>query len=121
MIEVDIEKKDDYLYVAYTGEYRGKIETLQFNSLLDACGKHSCSKMMVDITGCSLNVSGIDRYEYAKEVAKFFGISSKVKIACIVKPDQYNDFAEIVARNRGADYKAFTDKTEGMNWLHQRD
>ena len=117
MIEVYIEKKDDYLYVAYSGEYKGNLETLQLDKLLDACKQHSCSNVLVDIVGCSLSVSELDRYRFAKEIAKFFSMSNPVTIAFFVKPDQYDGFIETMARNRGVNCKIFTNKTEGINWL----
>jgi len=116
-IELDIEKKDGYIYATYKGEYKGELETLHLNNLLDACKKHSCSKVLVEIVECSLSVSELDRYLFAKEVAKFFCMPNPVNIAFFVKPDQYDEFVETMARNRGVDCKIFTNKTEAINWL----
>ena len=117
MIEVNIEKIDDYIYITYKGEYKGELEALQLDKLLDTCKQHSCSKMLVDIIGCSLNVSELDRYRFAKEVAKFFSMQNQVNIAFFVTPDQYDKFIETMAQNRGVNCKIFTNKTESINWL----
>ena len=40
-----------------------------------------------------------------------------IKIACLRNKNKRDDFTEIVARNRGANFRLFTDEYEAINWL----
>ena len=116
-IEISFSKEDNYILVEYSGEYSGNLASLKMDDVLKACDKNTCSKLLVDITRCKLNVSTVDRYRYAKALADRFIAPQRIKIATLVTPEQYNPFAKLVATNRGASYDIFTDKKEALYWL----
>lgn len=62
----------------------------------------------------------LDRYNFGVHIAeKYLNSEPRVRLAVLgnepmIHPER---FGELVARNRGADARAFTDETLALNWL----
>ncbi len=116
-IEINIKKEDDYLFVEYSGEYRGDLATLKIDDIKQACLQYKHPRLLVDITNCKLSVTTIDKYRFGVVIAKKFGFPKPIKTAMLVAPEQYDPFVRLIATNRGALYEIFIDKNEALNWL----
>lgn len=43
--------------------------------------------------------------------------SNLIKIACLRETSKKDDFTEVVANNRGADFKLFNNEKDAIKWL----
>jgi len=116
-IETKIE--EDTLVITLVGE-ADKTEYLalreRVRSILE---KASLRHVLLDLRRAVLHASMLDVFEVARSNPN--AIPSNVKYAVVFSPEtlsiQNVELGENVARNRGADLRAFTDISEARNWL----
>jgi hypothetical protein len=60
--------------------------------------------------------SDTDRFRMGTALAETIG-SSKVYVACLAAPESINHFVELVANNRGAQFKIFSCADAARQWL----
>lgn len=79
-------------------------------------GKAGLGKVLVDARGVTGDLSTIERFEYGELIAELL---SSFKVAFVLHRSlrDPSSFGEIVAVNRGADFKTFTEMNEACDWL----
>jgi hypothetical protein len=77
--------------------------------------------LLIDVREVSGRVPTIlDRFEFGMRIAKHYLASEpRTRLAVLghepmIHPDR---FGELVARNRGADARVFTDEAQALDWL----
>lgn len=120
-VEYRSETRPDYLRVEISGEFsHGAMLPLcdRFFPEAAAAGRNA---VLVDARGISGREPMMaDRYELAVRIAELQArYEPRIRVALLgnhplVHPER---FGEIVARNRGADARAFTDEAEALRWL----
>lgn len=115
---IEFEHRPDYLYVYVSGEQDSlEISRSYWLEIAAECQKSKCSKILIveDIEG---SVTTTEAYQLATEIPQmgFFG----VRIAFVdryLEQQEINQFAEIVATNRGLRAKIFNAVEEAEKWL----
>ena len=83
------------------------------------------SALLVDVRGVAGRVPTIlDRFEFGTRIAPkhYLEFDPRIRLAVLghepmIHPER---FGELVARNRGADARVFTDEAEALGWLLER-
>ncbi len=115
-INTNIEKKDGYIHFILKGEFPGLKILDGFDKIIEASEKFDVKNILLDIRNFDYEISGIESYHIGEYISNKYGINM-IKIACLRNKNKQDDFTEIVARNRGANFKLFTDEYEAINWL----
>ncbi len=113
---LEIEKKDNILFIKATGTYN-RVEFRSFPELmLDICNKECITKIIFDaIELKGTDISQIDRFIMGKEIARYLGF--KIKLAVVWPEKDINKFTETVVINRGGLIRVFGDIENAENWL----
>ena len=123
-IRTTVRAHAEYLEVACAGLY-SRAETLRVGEL--AFGEAARAKLdaiLIDVRAVTGRVPSIlDRFEMGVRIAKnYLESDPRTRLAVLghepmIHPDR---FGELVARNRGADARVFTDATQALDWLLRR-
>jgi hypothetical protein len=113
-----------YLEICCTGLY-SRPEALRLGEMAyreAALAGRDC--VLIDVRRVKGRVPGIfERFEFGTRVARHYRESDpRVRLALLghepmIHPER---FGELVARNRGADARVFTDETEALEWIRNR-
>jgi hypothetical protein len=114
----------DYLEVGCAGLY-SRAETLRIGEVAyDEAARVNRSAILVDVRSITGRIPSIlDRFEMGVRIAKhYLGSDPRIRLAVIghepmIHPER---FGELVARNRGADARVFTDEAQALDWLVRR-
>jgi hypothetical protein len=123
-IKTTIRVHADYLEVVCEGLY-SRAETLRVGEeAYAAAAQANCSAILVDARAITGRIPTIlDRFEMGVRVARhYLATDPRIRLAVVghepmIHPER---FGELVARNRGADARAFTDGTQALDWLLRR-
>ncbi len=81
----------------------------------------TATRVLVDVRGINGRVPTIlDRFEFGVGIARnYLEFDPRIRLAVLghepmIHPDR---FGELVARNRGADARVFTDEAQARDWL----
>ena len=74
-------------------------------------------RLLVDVRQVSPPGSETTRFSAGARWAELF--DAQFRAAFIVRPAMYNGFAEIVARNRGANVAVFFEEAAARKWLNE--
>lgn len=114
----------DYLEVACSGLY-SRAETLRVGEeAYGEAARANRSAVLIDVREITGRIPTIlDRFEMGVRIAKHYRESDpRIRLAVVghepmIHPER---FGELVARNRGADARVFTDRTPALDWLLRR-
>lgn len=67
----------------------------------------------------NMNPSDTDRFRIGTALAETLG--NQVSVAGVAAPESINHFAELVANNRGANFKIFSSMDAARNWILEVD
>jgi hypothetical protein len=123
-IKTTIRVHADYLEVGCEGLY-SRAETLRVGEeAYAAAARANRDAILVDARAITGRVPTIlDRFEMGVRIARhYLETDPRIRLAVVghepmIHPDR---FGELVARNRGADARVFTDGTEALDWLLRR-
>jgi hypothetical protein len=123
-IKTTVRVHPDYLEVGCAGTY-SRVEALRVGQEAYAeAARSDRGALLVDVRGVSGRVPTIlDRFEFGTHIAKqYLEFDPRIRLAVLgheptIHPDR---FGELVARNRGADARVFTDEAEALGWLLER-
>jgi hypothetical protein len=73
--------------------------------------------VLVDATAIPVVLTTTDRYTMG--VAASARLDARVRVALLGAPVTIDGFGELVARNRGANVRVFTDEARAVEWLLQ--
>jgi len=116
-IQFQIEETPDYLSVRVTGEGTADEVWRQYDSIAEHCNRANKNKLLVNYTEAYEELSLWDRY-FLGERAQIFAYQ-RIKVAAVLRPDQLDPkrFGEMVAQNRGVNYRAFPNTEDALEWL----
>ncbi len=120
-VKVDLRVHAEYVELRCTGRY-SRAEALRVGDLAyreaAAAARRSA---LIDVRGVTGSVPTIlDRFDVGVRIATLhLEHRPRIRLALLghepmIHPDR---FGEIVARNRGADARVFTQETEALDWL----
>lgn len=123
-IKTTVRVHPDYLEIGCIGMY-SRAESLRVGEeAYREAARANRSAMLVDVREVSGRVPTIfDRFELGARIAKHYLESDpRTRLAVLghepmIHPDR---FGELVARNRGADARVFTDEAQALDWLLER-
>jgi hypothetical protein len=111
----------EYLELACTGLY-SQAESHRVGDLaFREAARANRNAVLIDVRRIMGRVPGIlERFDFGVRIAKHYRESDpRIRLAVLgtepmIHPER---FGELVARNRGADARAFTDETMALDWL----
>jgi len=116
--DLQMVQREGYWEARYLGAYEKARYKNQMARSVRACEEHQGTHLLVDIRALTgLTTTTQERYEfgrYGAEIAKGHNRVSVVGTADQIDPEQ---FATMVARNRGLQVRAFTDAKAAVEWL----
>lgn len=120
-IETHYEILTPYLYHYFKGSYEFEEMKKAFEETFDLARNKELKKILVN----AMEVFGkppttLERFnigEYVAELCRQFGKPVQIAVAAEIPIVDTERFGEIVARNRGANGRAFTDLNEAKAWL----
>ena len=123
-IKTTLRVHPDYLEVGCEGLY-SRAETLRVGEVAyGEAARANRSAILVDVRAITGRIPTIlDRFEMGVRMAKHYLESDpRTRLAVIghepmIHPER---FGELVARNRGADARVFTDEAQALDWLLRR-
>lgn len=119
-IEKLIEKKNGYIHFKLKGTFQGlKIDKEiinVFSKIVESAVKYDCLRILLDAKDLDYKIDNIERYKIGEYIANIYK-KNLIRIACLRCVNINDDFTEIVAKNRGANFKFFNDELEAINWL----
>ena len=120
-IKTTVRVHADYLEVGCTGAY-SRVEALRIGQEAYAeAARSNRGALLIDVRGVAGRVPTIlDRFEFGARIAKhYLEFDPRIRLAVLghepmIHPER---FGELVARNRGADARVFTDEALALEWL----
>jgi hypothetical protein len=115
-VQLQIQEMPDYLAVRFTGPM--KEAWRQYELIAEHCKRANKNKLLLDFTETHGDLSLAERYHLADKV-EIFVVYNLIKVAAVARPEQFDSqkFAEVVARNRWLDARAFTSAEDAEEWL----
>ena len=115
--QFQIEETPDYLAVRVTGEGRVEEVWRQFDSIAEHCNRANKNKLLLDYTEAYGEISLWERY-FLGDRAQIFAYH-RINVAAVARPDQLDPqrFGDMVAQNRGVNYRSFTNTEDALEWL----
>jgi hypothetical protein len=123
-IRATVQVLPDHVEIVCTGPY-SRAEALRVGREAYAeANRGSRDAVLVDVRGINGRVPTIlDRFEFGVGLARnYLDFDPRVRLAVLghepmIHPER---FGELVARNRGADARVFTDEAQARDWLLAR-
>jgi hypothetical protein len=123
-IKTTVRVHPDYVEIGCTGMY-SRAEALRIGEeAYREAARANRSAVFVDVREVKGRVPAIlERFELGVQIAKHYLESEpRTRLAVLghepmIHPDR---FGELVARNRGADARVFTDEAQALDWLLER-
>ena len=111
--------REHYLEACHRGAYSQKRYLEFMVRSIEACAKYGLKRLFVDITGLTdFHPSTTQRYEMGN-VGSTKGAMLE-RVAVLGTSEQLESrFSTMVARNRGLNVQAFTDRDKALEWLLQ--
>jgi hypothetical protein len=113
-LSYEFEDKSGYLACTVRGHWQlqGVLELI--GVVARECLARGHSRLACDIRPIEGAIPEMDRYWSGKRVGE---LMTGIRILCLGRPDQINQFGIDAARNRGAVLFATSDDREGLEWL----
>jgi len=116
--DVEMVERKGYWEARYLGSWTMARYKKQMEISVSACKENQATLLLVDIRSLAgFAPSTQERYElgrYGAQISKGLDRVSIIGMADQIDPEQ---FATMVARNRGLAVRAFTDATAAVEWL----
>jgi len=116
---VEITKSEEYLQITFSGPFSPTAARDSVDTMVTACAREGCSKVLFDCRPMTGDMSVSDRFETGTYGAA--KIPVQIKIAMLGREDQISpdNFFETVARNRGVNVTVFSDIDAALEWLNK--
>ena len=115
-VRLQIEEMPGYLAARFTGMPVPGEVLQQLELIADHCKRTNNNKLLIDFTAVQAKFSIMDRYNFGEKSRIF---APHIKVAAVFMQEQSDPqkFGEVVARNRGAIVRGFTDIQAAEEWL----
>jgi hypothetical protein len=115
-MQVTSHQESDALFVAISGQWIPREMAEAIAAARAEADRHNLHRLLVDARGVSIPEGGeLDRYLAGVRWADLF--PPPFRAAFLVERAVYNGFAELVARNRGAEIAVFFEEPPARKWL----
>ncbi len=118
LYNLKFENRPEYLYAKITAEKETlEISEAAWKEIVQECKQEKCDKLLVEQDIPEIDISYFEKYECVNNLV---GALMKINVAFVdkyVEQMALNNFAELVATNRGLSVKMFTDSDEAERWL----
>jgi hypothetical protein len=117
--KIEFEQREDYLFAHISGIRTRQIVARATMEILDKAVDLGFSKVLVDVSDLEGTLSALDSYLLVTEVFKSIRWKGMTRAAVydLNAPHIRGMFSEIVARNRGYNYRIFDDLKRAQQWL----
>ena len=118
--ETDVEmiERKGYWEARYLGAYTMARYKKQMDQSVRACEEKKATRLLVDIRPLTgFTPSTQERYEFGKYGASISKNLDRVSVVGTAEQIDPEQFATMVARNRGLQVRAFTDPKAAVEWL----
>jgi hypothetical protein len=119
-----LQPRERFLYVAVGGPFDLPDAQGCIGEVFAMCSARQCAKVFVDARGVEGPIAVGERYEFAAFLAGAHGAHLEeghgaVRLVFLVHESVIDPgrIGEMVARNRGADVRAFSDSSKAATWL----
>lgn len=123
-IHYEVRAHTDYLELVCTAEYAPDVPLQLAEEGLKRAARGGHRALLLDIRGMTGRAPTMaERYDYAVQFTNLqAGVTPRIRVALVGKEPMVHPqrFGEIVATNRGALIRVFTDMDLALNWLLQR-
>jgi hypothetical protein len=115
--QLQIEKTPGYLAVRLIGKWEAEDVWLRYEFMAEQCVLAERNKLLIDATKAHLTISRVDAF-FLGEKSQIF-MKHRLKVAAVGKPERADsqNFAELVAQNRGVRIRVFRDLRAAEEWL----
>src|SRR5262245_55900900 len=115
-IQLQTEEMSGYLAARFTGVPVPGEVLQQLELIAEYCKRTNNNKLLINFTAVQAKFSLMDRYNFGEKSRIF---APHIKVAVVVTQEQSDPqkFGEVVARNRGAIVRGFTDVQAAEEWL----
>ena len=117
-IQLEFERKQNWAIARLSGSSNAMEEIVaHFPQIAEECVRANTRNLLIDFTQVQISASTLDRFEMGQSAVVF--VKHGIKIAAVAQPHHMDQerFAELVARNRGVNVRAFTDIQAAEEWL----
>lgn len=116
-LQLQIEEMPDHLVARFTGPGAPEEVWQQYESLAEHCKRANKNKLLLDFLEAHGEISFMDRYFLGDEAQIFKRYN--LQVATANRPEHLDEekFAEIVARNRGVNFRVITNVEDALEWL----
>jgi hypothetical protein len=120
--KLSLEVREDYMYIAVSGDFNLNRAMDFFNLTLDECSKIDYTKILIDIRNLECLPAAIDSYVFENLVPRLQKKRS-IWVACLVSVDVIpaDKFGEKTAQDTGVTVKVTADLDEALGWLRVED
>jgi hypothetical protein len=116
--DVEMIERKGYWEARYLGAYAKARYMKQMEQSVRVCEENKATRLLVDIrplTGFTPTTQ--ERYEFGKHGASISRNLDRVSVIGTAEQIDPEQFATMVARNRGLQVRAFTDPKAAVDWL----
>lgn len=114
-ISLKFMNKPQYLVVKLIGKWTTADALTSIEDIKIEAEKQKIKHILLDLQDLSFPDNEMTRFFSGEKIANTFG--SFYSIAGFSQSEKINRFAEIVSRNRGANFKMFDSEADATNWL----
>jgi hypothetical protein len=119
-LHIEIELTGGVLLVTASGTQTFDAALRLLKQILDTAAERQVNKILVNGLAVDGELSTVDRYRLAIEVAAYLNERQmKPRVAFVGKPPAMDGFGVRVGRNRGLSTEIFPTQQEALNWLNK--
>lgn len=115
-IKFEIDEKEDYIHIKLKREFPVIQIFDRFDKIIDHANEFNVSKVLLDLRYFDYELTNMESFYICEYIFKAYK-SNLIKIACLRDTSKKDDFTEVVATNRGEDFKLFNNEKDSINWL----
>jgi hypothetical protein len=116
-LQLQIEEMPDYLIARFTGPGAAEEVWRQYETIAKRCKRANKNKLLLDFLEAHGEISLVDRYFLGDEAQIFKRYN--LQVATANRPEHLDGkkYVEIVARNRGVNFRVSTNVKDALEWL----
>jgi len=116
-LQLQIEEMPDYITARFTGPGAAVEVWQQYELIAYRCKRANKNKLLLHFLEAHGELSLVDRYFLGSEAQIFE--RNDIQVAAAGRPEHIDEkrFGETVARNRGVNFRVFTNVEDALEWL----
>jgi hypothetical protein len=116
-LQLQIEEMPDYIAAKFTGPGAAEEVWQQYELIAYRCKRANKNKLLLHFLEAHGEISLVDRYFLGSEAQIFE--RNDIQVAVAGRPEHLDEkrFGETVARNRGVNFRVFTNVEDAEKWM----